>query len=187
MLRRYKLIPLFVLIVILLSGCGGTVSPEKTSDDSTPAKQSESATQTESKPDGEQKAAKAQTFKIGDAISIGDYVFTVNSARTSKGGDFLKPDEGNIWYIVDATVENESDKPVTISSMMMFKLSDSEGYNYNSTIADDTKGNLDGELAPGRKMRGELAFEIPENAGGLELIFDADVWGSGQAIVKLDR
>jgi len=69
----------------------------------------------------------------------------------------------------------------------MFKLSDGEGYSYDQAFGADTKGSLDGELAPGRKMRGELAYEIPKDASGLELIFDADVWGSGQAIVKLDR
>ncbi len=181
MLKGCKFIVLFMLITFVLTGCGETVTPEKADMDG------KTDVQTESTTGNKEKDNKTQTFKIGDAISIGDYVLTVNSARTSKGGGFMKPDEGNIWYIVDATLDSKADEPVEVSSIMMFALSDSDGYNYNATIADDTKGQLDGELAPGRKMRGELAFEIPEKAGGLELAFDADVWGSGQAIVKLDR
>lgn len=65
-------------------------------------------------------------------------------------------------------------------------MSDADGYKYDITIAPDTKGSVDGELQPGRKLRGEVAFEIPENATGLELIFEPNVFGFGQAIVKID-
>ncbi len=79
-----------------------------------------------------------------------------------------------------------SDEAEVISSLMMFKMADSEGYNYSVTIADSSKPSLDGELGPGRKMRGEIAFEVPTDATGLELIFEPDFLGFGQAIFKLD-
>ncbi|WP_162523598.1 DUF4352 domain-containing protein [Calorimonas adulescens] len=181
MLKRFAVILSLLLIFTLVAGCGETATPEKVGESSTTSGQTGSAS------NGGEKEPAAETFKIGDVISIGDYVLTVNGTRTSNGDDFLKPDEGNTWYIIDATVENKSDKPVNVSSLLMFKLSDGEGYSYDQAFGADTKGSLDGELAPGRKMRGELAYEIPKDASGLELIFDADVWGSGQAIVKLDR
>ncbi|MDI6600340.1 MAG: DUF4352 domain-containing protein [Thermoanaerobacteraceae bacterium] len=181
MLKRLAVIISMLLVFVIVAGCGETATPEKVSDAGA------ATNQTEGVKKDEEKAPAVETFKIGDVISIGDYVLTVNSTRTSNGNDFLKPDEGNTWYIIDATVENKSDKPVNVSSLLMFTLSDGEGYSYDQAFGADTKGSLDGELAPGRKMRGELAYEIPESAGGLELIFDADVWGSGQAIVKLDR
>lgn len=181
MLKGYGLISLLLITVLIFAGCGETATPEKVGEESAPAAQTENAVSSDA------EMTEIETFKIGDAISIGDYVLTVNSTRTSNGDEFMKPDDGNIWYIIDATVENKSDEPVNISSLLMFTLSDSEGYSYDQTYVPDAKGSLDGELAPGRKMRGEIAYEVPESASGFELIFDADVWGSGQAIIKLDR
>lgn len=68
---------------------------------------------------------------------------------------------------------------------MMFKLADSEGYSYNQTIIDNVKGSLDGEIGPARKMRGEIVYEVPKKAQGLEFIFEPNLLGFGQAIFKL--
>ena len=103
----------------------------------------------------------------------------------STGSQFIKPKDGNIYFIVDCTIENTSGEAAHLSSLIMFKLVDDDGYNYNITIGPETKGSLDGELAPGRIMRGELAFEVPAQASSLELIFGPNVFGSGQAIYKV--
>lgn len=132
-------------------------------------------------------APTIETFVIGDVVKAGDYIFTVNSVREDKGTQFLKPKEGSIYYLVDATVENKTAKSVSVSSLLMFKLFDSDGYNYTVTFGPEVKGQLDGEIAAGRKMRGELVFEIPKESKGLELEIDPSLWGSGKVIVKLDR
>jgi len=36
-------------------------------------------------------------------------------------------------------------------------------------------------------MRGEVAFEVPSDATGLELIFEPNVLGFGQAILNLTK
>jgi hypothetical protein len=131
--------------------------------------------------------AKIETFKIGDSVKAGNLIFTVNSTRTDAGGEFIKPDEGKIYYIIDVTVENTGDEPESVSSLMMFKLIDSDGYNYSVTFGPETQGQVDGEISAGRKLRGELVYEIPEDTEGLELEIDPTVFGSGQIIVELDR
>lgn len=130
---------------------------------------------------------KTETFNIGDTIKMGDLTIVVNAVRTDQGNEFIKPDEGNIYYIIDVTIENNGEEEVAISSLAMFKLYDSEGYNYSITVGPDTKGQLDGNLGSGRKMRGELVYEIPTDAKGLELVFESDIFGKGQAVIKLDR
>lgn len=131
--------------------------------------------------------AKVETFAIGDSIQAGDYLFTVNGVREDKGTEFIKPKDGQIYYLVDVTVENKTDKSVSVSSLIMFKLFDSEGYNYSVTIGPETKGSVNGEVAAGRKLRGELVYEIPKESKGLELEIDPSLWGTGKVIVKLDR
>lgn len=176
-----------ILAVALLAGCVEVVEPEKVEKtDGTPveSQQSDDKDQTQEQ---EQEKPKVETFKIGDSVKAGNLVFTVNSTRTDEGNEFIKPAEGKIYYIVDVTVENTGDESEVVSSLMMFKLFDADGYNYSVTFGPETKGSVDGEVAAGRKIRGELVFEIPEEATGLELQIDPTVFGSGQIIVNLDK
>jgi len=157
------------MFIGLLSGCSAeTTTPKKSTNSG----------------DGAEK--QVEKFKVGERVEMGELVITVNNIKDSVGGEFLKPAEGNIYKIADCTIENLSDKSESLSSMLMFKMADSEGYNYTITITEDSKTGLDGELGPGRKMRGEVAFEVPSTAAGLELIFEPNFLGFGQAIIELE-
>ena len=152
----------------------GEVIQQQTQESEPVSKSEQPVEQQEEEPEEPEEVEEVENkgpeiYNIGDTVVAGDYAFTVNSVREDKGGDFLKPDEGNIYYIVDATVENKGDESINVSSLLMFTLIDEEGYTYDITFGPDTKGQLDGEIAPGRKLRGELAFEIPADAKGLEL------------------
>lgn len=173
---------LLIVLALILSACGETVQPEKVAS----GQQSQPASgQASDQQGGEQKQ---QTFKVGDTIKLGDFQYTVHGIRELKGNEFLKPDAGKKWIAVEVTVENKGSEPQVVSSLLGFTLQDSEGYNYNITpVPVDLKGSLDGELAPGRKMRGEVSFEIPKDAKGLQLVIDANVFGLGQAIVDLGK
>mgnify|MGYP000861083628 CR=1 FL=1 len=162
---------MLICVTILLAGCAvETITPEKVDNNTSTGSE-----------------AKTETFEIGDSVKGGDLIFTVNSTRTDEGTEFIKPSEGKIYYIVDVTVENPGSEPESVSSLMMFKLFDGDGYNYNITFGPETKGQVDGEVSPGRKIRGELVFEIPEEATGLELEITPAVFSTGKIIVKLDR
>lgn len=130
---------------------------------------------------------KSDLHSIGDSVESGDYIFTVNSVREDAGSEFLSPDEGNTYYLIDVTVENKGDESVTVSSLMMFTLIDSEGYTYDVTFGPETKGQLDGEVGAGRKLRGELVYEISKDVTGLELEIDPSLWSEGKIIFELDR
>ena len=165
-------------VFFVLAGCND-VKPEKVGEaGGAPAESQRS--------DSGETEVKTEVYEIGDSVKAGNLIFTVNSTRTDKGGDIIKPGEGKIYYIVDVTVENTGDKSENVSSLLMFKLFDSDGYNYSVTFGPETKGQIDGEIAAGRKLRGELVFEIPEDAMGLELEIDPTIFGSGKIIVELD-
>ncbi|OUM87931.1 MAG: hypothetical protein BAA01_10830 [Bacillus thermozeamaize] len=171
------------LLAVFLVGCGETVTPEKV-DSNTSSQEKEDANPTAQDAEN-QKPPAPQTFAVGEQIKMGDLIFVVNSVRDSEGDQFIKPQQGHVYKMVDVTLENVGNESDVISSLMMFSLSDADGYKYNVTIGPETKGSLDGELQPGRKMRGELTFEVPKDAKGLELLFEPNVFGFGQAIVKL--
>ena len=118
---------------------------------------------------------------------MGDLVFTVNSARWDKGDDWSEPEEGERWLLLDCTIENQGSESTTISSLLMFKLYDEENYSRDMEIFADTKGSLDGELGFGRKMRGEVAFNVEEGQSYWEFIFEPEVFGFGQAIFTINE
>jgi len=110
----------------------------------------------------------------------------VNGTREVPENRFLSPENGNIWYAIDVSIENKSNETFNFSSMLMFTLIDGEKLTYDTALVPDLKGNVDGEITPGNSVRGEVAFEIPEDAKDLMLEIDPILYGE-KVVVKLDR
>ena len=121
---------------------------------------------------------------IGTPIDLGGVSYTVNSVRNSDGNEFLGADEGKTYFLIDISIENKSTESAAISSAMMFSLIDGNGYKINQSIAADTNGTIDGELAVGGKIRGEIAYEVPINSEHLEL-WICDIFSSENAAVTV--
>ena len=149
---------------------------------------SESSEPTKVEPSDEKtevESEQQETFKVGETVKMGDLEFTVNEVRTDEGGEWNKPEEGNTFLIIDATITNTGQESDALSSLIMFELYDSDFYTKDRSILADTKGSLDGELGAGRTMRGEIAFEVGKNETEWEFIFEPNVFGFGQAIYEL--
>src|SRR5690606_19037758 len=86
----------------------------------------------------------------------------LNKVRKSKREDFLNPKQDMFLY-VSVTVENESDRQITVSSLVNFELADQEGVRYNVTLSTKAKGQVDGTLSPGQELTGELVFDVPKS------------------------
>ncbi|UYC93795.1 DUF4352 domain-containing protein [Clostridium perfringens] len=155
----------------VLVGCGSD-TPKKVEDQNQKQEQ--------------QQESKVETFKVGDTIQTKDFKITVNKVETSEGGEFVKPKDGNEFIKADITIENISKEEQNVSSMIMFKVVDKDGRSYNQAIVEDQNGQLDGKVAPGRKMTGEYVVEVPKGATGLQLEFDSSLLNSGQVIVDLN-
>lgn len=131
----------------------------------------------------EEKADDA--FSVGETVRMGDLSFTLNSARWDTGDEFIQPEPGEKWLVLDCTIDNLGDDSTALSSMLMFSLYDEEHYSRDLNIFADAKGSLDGELGAGRTMRGEIAFAVEEGQSKWEFIFEPNVFGFGQAIYEI--
>ncbi|MBE3549828.1 MAG: DUF4352 domain-containing protein [Brockia lithotrophica] len=179
-----QVLGLALFVGVFAAGCGGSVTPEKVGEKNSAA--SAAAESGEKPAQGESDGGKAAypEFRVGDQIKMGNLVFVVNGTREVKD-EFMNPNPGNIFLAVDVTVENVGEKPEPVSSLMMFDLRDAEGNRYNRTLAG-SKTTPDGEVAPGKKLRGEVVFEVPKDAKGLEFIIKSEFLKTGHAIVHLD-
>jgi len=110
-------------------------------------------------------------LRLGDTAKVGDAEVTANSFRMDAGGEFLKPDPGNVWIIVDVTVVNTGDDAYSLSSLLQTGARGADGREYDIAFGPDLMGSLDGSIPAGDMLRGEAGFEVPETASGLQFVF----------------
>lgn len=129
-----------------------------------------------------------QTYNVGDVIAMGTTTLTVNEIQYPAGDDFSKPDAGFKFLVVDLTIENKGAEAISVSTLLQMSIKDPGGQKYDvdfMATAASGGSSPDGEIAPGEKLRGQVGFQVPENATGLVFVFDADVWGTGKVLVAL--
>ena len=123
-------------------------------------------------------------LRVGATAEVGNLIFTINGVRREAGDKSWAPEDGEAWIVFDCTVENkgsESTFITTIAPASTFKLYDVEGYSKDTTVIATAKGNLNAEIAPSRKVSGEIAFIVKENEDEWEFIFSSHD-DTGQAI-----
>jgi len=115
-------------------------------------------------------SAGPQVFKVGDTVKIGQSVLLVLGWSEVPATDFAKPEAGNKFIGVDVLIVNTGDSAASISSMLQTSLKDDTGQKYQvdfMALTAAQKDGIDGEIAPGERVRGTEAFQVPEAAKGL--------------------
>jgi hypothetical protein len=129
-----------------------------------------------------------EMFAVGDVIEIGNLRLTVNDVSSPDGDEFNSPDEGYKFLVVDVTLKNRDSESKAISSALQMWVKDATGQKYAldlmATVASGGS-TPDGEIVPGEKLRGQVGYQVPEDAGGLVFVFDGDVFGHGKVFVAL--
>lgn len=177
-----------VLTVLLLSfltlwGCNNNQASTKTS----PSPNSTDTIASPSTPGKPSTKIPSQSVAIGQSVKLGKYQFTIHGARKTDGDTISKPKQGQKFLLINATVENQGEKKEAVSSVVLFALRDSTGKEYERVITTEAKGSLDSNLDPGKQLKGEIAFEVPQDATDLLLILRGDLVGPNlQAQVKLN-
>lgn len=178
-MKRMSLLILVVMLVVSVSGC---VTLNNTGEEPTMVGSNTNAQATQ---------APTQTpkqFKVGEIASLKDILVTFVGATESKGSEYNKPAEGNVFLICEFDIENKSDKEITVSSMLSFEayVDDySTDLSISGLIEKGNKQQLDGSIAAGKKMNGIIAYEVPSSYKEIEIKFSPDVWaGSDITFVK---
>ncbi|NLL00338.1 MAG: DUF5067 domain-containing protein [Clostridiales bacterium] len=125
------------------------------------------------------------SFSTGETAELKDVRVTLLGVAESEGSDYNKPADGNVFALAEFEIENNSDKDITVSSIMSFEAY-SDGYSTSTSIAalleKGDKGQLDGNIAPGNKMKGVIGYELSKDWSELEIHFTPNFW-TDKAIV----
>jgi hypothetical protein len=119
-------------------------------------------------------SGSGQTYKVGDSATLGGLKITVNSAKDVPATDFFKPEAGMRFVAVDVNFENTTGEPILVSSILMTKLKDGKGTEYDldigATVATGGK-QPDGEVPANGTLSGPFGYQIPTDATDLQWVF----------------
>ena len=114
---------------------------------------------------------KKETFGLNESAVFKDLKFTATEIKESDGESFFAPATGNTFVGIKFTIENISNEEQSVSTLLLF-----EGYandvkcEYSiSAAAAFDEGTLDGSIAPGKKLVGWYALEVPKDWSTIEL------------------
>lgn len=132
---------------------------------------------------------RTETFSLNETAVFTDLKFTASEIKESDGDDFFTPEEGNVFVGIKFTIENISSETQTVSSLLLFEAYADDikcDYSFSATCAFD-EGTLDGELAPGKKLVGWYAVEVPKGWNTIELAVQADWLSNTTAMFVFEK
>ncbi|WP_407312670.1 DUF4352 domain-containing protein [Desulfosporosinus sp. SB140] len=184
--RRYRsmnyrsFICLLVLISLILfvAGCGSSISDNHFNELQPQAQHVEVLT-----------SVKQQAYHVGETFKIGDLQYTINGIRTSEGNskNVILPKEGNTYLLINLMIENKGTSDVEVRSLVGFKLKDKFGRKQAFSMGAFLAVNheMNGTIATGGKMTGEIGYEVVNEPQTFELIITPNPFSSEYAVVKI--
>ncbi len=159
-MKKILSVLLCLILIFVLAACGSADSPVKETGGS----------------ETNTSASKDDTFGLNDTAVFKTLKFTATEIKESDGDGFFTPEQGNTFVGVKFTIENVSEEEQNVSSMLLFEAYANDvkcDYSINAACAF-SDGTLDGSIAPGKKLVGWYAIEVPENWESIELEVKAD-------------
>lgn len=171
-----------ILIVIAIFIVLGVIGSMAGSDKNEPKKVNSSSDQGTANTKSSKKEEKTE-FQVGETVSLKDVNVTLVSSTESAGSEYVKPDDGKEFLILEFNIENNSSKDINISSVANFEAY-CDDYSLNQDIlgqqAPEAEGKtqLDGSVASGKKMNGIIVYQVPIGYKSFEINVAPDFWST---------
>lgn len=171
-MRRIILLLLAVLLVVLSTACvPRTLKPESNSDvvgTIAPTTQAPTETPTQAQP---------SAITPGNFIQKTNFKFSFEKAATYneiKMSDYYseKPSDGKIFLLLFFEVENVSNESKYVNYFNCNAYVDNYDVSIKALLSDvENYSLLAGDLAPGKKMKGFLSYEVDKNWQNFEVTY----------------
>lgn len=180
---KLKWVIIAVIVIAVIAAATGGSDYDKVKEATTDSKEMNTASKDEAKkePKKNEEQEEKTEFYLGETAEQKNVQITLTNVTESSGNDFVKPDEGNIYLICEFEIANNSEKDISISSMMNF-----EAYCDDYSLSQDIlglqapeaegKNQLDGSVAAGKKMNGVIAYQVPSDYKTMEINVAPDFW-----------
>lgn len=182
-----KVILIIILILVIVAAAGYVLGKNK---DKKSSKSQSTKTETSQR---DKKDSKKDTYSVGETAEHNDIQVQILGYEESKGNEWAVPGDGNIFVFVNMQITNNSDKELTVSSMMSFNnyCGDTKlDYSTNAFTAlstDPGKQQLDGSIATGKNLNGYLCLEVPADWTTIEIHYTDNVWSDNKVKFEINK
>ena len=128
---------------------------------------------------------EANSAATQDAVSVGTSVESsnlkidyLNCFKDTSNNSFITPKDGFHYITCEFEFENKSSSDYTISSFSFDCFAD--GVSCDATFFRDD--NLNATLSAGRKVKGTVTFEVPNDAVVVEVEYLTNFWTSNRVV-----
>lgn len=129
-------------------------------------------------------------FKVGETAELNGVKVTMTDYKESKGKEYNKPTDGNVFVLAEFEIENNTDEELNISSLLSFEAyADDYALNYSlsALLAKKDATQLDGTIAPGKKMKGCIGYEVASDWKNIEIHFTDNVWSDSKFKFEINK
>lgn len=170
-----------VIIIAIVGSLGGNETENKNNDTTANGVETNlEKNENKENDDGNEEVKEDKNeFNVGETAELNGVSVTLKNVTESTGSEYNKPAEGNVFVLCEFEISNNSDKEITVSSMMSF---DAYCDDYACTLSltalieKGNKNQLDGAVAAGKKFNGVIGYEVPADWKEMEINFTPDFW-----------
>ncbi len=183
---KWIIIGVIVIGIIGAIAGGGNDQPTKVGDTDT---NNSSAVQSNSTEQSDDVKNEETVFTKGEIAELNGVQVTLTDYKESTGSDFNKPTDGNVFLMAEFEIANNTDEELTISSVMSFDAyADDYALNFSLSALIEKEGNqLDGTIAAGKKLKGWIGWEVPQDYQNVEIHFTDNVWSNDKFVFIIEK
>ena len=139
----------------------------------------------------EPKSENVETFSATDTATLNNMNLNILSLQTSTGNDLIKPNDGNVFLLIEVNVQNTSDQLKNVNSASDFALlQNGEPISYNASpysILSEEQSRLHFDLEPNETATGFLCYEVPNDWTTLTLQYVNPKWSLQKIQIELSN
>lgn len=177
------LVVVVLMVIAALAGGGESNTPQKVESTSGTSQSASQASQAQSQPE-------QTVFTVGDTVELNGVKTTLLSAEEYPGKQYMMPTDGNVFLVCQFEIENDSSAEINVSSMVSFNAY-CDDYSVSLSITgemlEDSWKSLDGTVAPGKKINGVIAYEIPQDWQKMEISYTPSFWSGHDVQFEINK
>lgn len=177
------LVVVVLVVIAAFAGGGESNSPQKVESTSGTSQAASQASQAQSQPE-------QTVFTVGDTVELNGVKTTLLSAEEYPGKQYMMPTDGNVFLVCQFEIENDSSAEINVSSMVSFNAY-CDDYSVNLSVTgemlEDSWKTLDGTVAPGKKINGVIAYEIPQDWQKMEISYTPSFWSGHDVQFEINK
>lgn len=179
---KWIIIAIVVIAIIGSVAGSGDDEPKKVADS-----ENNSTNVTDIKKDNVEKEEKT-TFYVGETAELKGVQVTMTNFEESTGKDYIIPTDGNVFVLAEFEITNNTNGEISVSSILSFEAyADDYSLNYSVSAMTLKDSQLDGTIAAGKKMKGWIGWEVPEDYEKVEIHFKDNVWSSKKFVFLYEK